>query len=166
MNIFALLSVASSTLILANCHCPTLVGEPSAHLVSQAAMASTNVHIKSVTLLARERKKDFFSGSPLQPNRDIGFASVFVRIDNPKEENASLIIQSIEVRNASNEKVQMASQASEEIQLKPLEHYENVFPLTNKTGYSGRDRVKAVITYKVKEQVQVIESPPVEVDRL
>ncbi|GAB4202426.1 MAG: hypothetical protein Fur006_55930 [Coleofasciculaceae cyanobacterium] len=166
MNIVTLLSLVSSTIVLANCHFHTLIAEPSAHLISQAAMASTNVYIKSITLLARERKKDFFSGSPPQPNRDIGFASVFIRIENPQEENANLIIQSIQIRNASDGQVQMTSQAPEEIHLKPLENYENVFSLTNKTGYSGHNRVKAVVTYKVQGRVQVIESSSVEIDRL
>jgi hypothetical protein len=166
MNSLALLSLVSSTLVLANCHCPTLASQPLAHLITQASMASTNVHIKSVKLVARERKKNFFSGQSPQPNRDIGFASVFLRIENPNEENANLVIQSIEVRNASDGKVQMTSQAPEEIHLKPLENYENVFSLTNKTGYSGHNRVKAVITYEIQGRVQVIESSPVEVDRL
>lgn len=94
------------------------------------------------------------------------FASVFLRIENTKKENAHLVMQSIEIRNATDGRVQMANQNPQEIRLKPLEKYENVFRLTNKTGYSGRDRVKAVISYKIKDRVHIIESSPVEVDRL
>lgn len=122
------------------------------------------ISVKSVTLMAREENRPPL-GVPRNSNRDIGFASVFLRIENTGEKNANLVIQKIEIRNASDGKIQKFSQSPQEIRLHPLENSENAFYLTNKTGYSGQDKVKAVVTLKIGFQVSVIESEPVAVER-
>jgi hypothetical protein len=40
-----------------------------------------------------------------------------------------------------------------------------VLQLTNKIGYIGSDKVKAIVTYKIAENISIIESEPVEVSR-
>jgi single-stranded DNA-specific DHH superfamily exonuclease len=127
-------------------------------------MSSKNVKIKSITLLARQETRPPL-GVLSASNRDMGFASVFLRIENSSEQNTKLIIQKIEILNTSDRKVQKFSQQEQEIHLHPLENSENAFHLTNKTGYVGQDKVKAAITYKVGSQVYVIESDPVNVKR-
>ncbi len=51
------------------------------------------------------------------------------------------------------------------VNLLPLEGVIEPFYLTNKVGYRGEDRVKAILTYQIGDRIYVIESEPVEVDR-
>lgn len=74
-------------------------------------------------------------------------------------------VNRVEIRNVSDDTLQPFSQPPQEIYLKPLENSKISFDLTNKTGYIGRDRVKAVVTYQIGDRLNVIESEPVEVDR-
>lgn len=142
-----------------------LVNRLLGSLKAQNTMPSvTGISIKSVTLTAREENRPPV-GVPPNQKRDIGFASVFLRIENSREENATLLIERIEIRNVSDDSIQIASQFPQSIRLQPLENSENAFYLTNKIGYSGQDKVKAVITYEVGTQVHVIESDPVDVER-
>lgn len=134
--------------------------------MNEAAMSSLeNISIKNITLQAREEKTPP-DGVPHQQNRDIGFASVFLRLENAKEEDVSLTVQRIEIRNTSNGNVQLSDSSPQVIRLRPLENSEVVFHLTNKTGYSQHNQVKAVINYTIGDRMQVIESTPVEVERL
>ncbi|HEY9632538.1 MAG TPA: hypothetical protein V6D14_03975 [Coleofasciculaceae cyanobacterium] len=148
--------MATSTTILA---CT-----PRARIVSPSSMNTQTLQIKSITLQAREEKR-LPTGQATTPSRDIGFASVFVRLENPKEKDVNLIIKSIKIQNVSDGSLQMTSPSPQEILLRPLENAENVFHLKNKTGYSGQGQVKAIVTYQLGDQVAVIESSPVEVNR-
>ncbi len=150
---------------LANCNYSCLANDSPTDFLSQESIASRSVRVKILTILAREERR-LPSGATPDPNRDIGFASVFLRIENTKEENATVIVKNIEIRNRSDGGLQMASQFPQTIYLKPLENSENVFHLTNKTGYLGKDRVKALVTYQIGERVYILESDPVEVERL
>ncbi len=129
-------------------------------------MTSTaNLTLSIVNLQAREEKRLPIGASP-NPNRDIGFASVFLRLENAKENGVSVTIQRIEIRNAANGSVQMSSTSPQEVGLRPLENSELAFHLTNKTGYSNdNNSVKAVIIYQVGDQEGVIESNTVEIQR-
>jgi hypothetical protein len=122
------------------------------------------VIVRSVELLARE-ERSLPSGVKPQLNRDIGFATVFLRLENPHRETFSFTVQKIEIRNASDQRVQAFSHPPKEIVLKPLENGEFAFYLTNKTGYVGRDQVEAVITYRVGNQTHFVVSRPVVVNR-
>ena len=123
-----------------------------------------NILIGEVRLQAREEKKLPLGATP-NPNRDIGFASVFIRFENPQEADVNLTIKKIEIRNTSDNKVQMVQSSPQKIIFKPLENSEEVFHLTNKTGFSQKNQVKAFITYQIGEQVDVIESKPSEIER-
>lgn len=138
-----------------------LYSQPSSHLQSQAV--NKKVMIK-VSLLSQENKLPPL-GIPPQKNRDIGFATVFVNLENHDLKNKTVIIKNIEVRNLSDHKLQSFSFQPKQIELKPLENSVIDIHLTNKTGYSGKDRVKAIITYQIGEEVNKIESQAVEVDR-
>ena len=135
--------------------------QPSSHLQSKAV--NKKVMIK-VSLLSQENKLPPL-GIPPQPNRDIGFATVFVSLENHQMKNQTVIIKKIEVRNVSDRKLQSFSFQPKRIELKPLENSVIDIHLTNKIGYSGKDRVKAIITYQIGEEVNKIESEAVEVDR-
>lgn len=160
LRTLTILALAAST---TGCGHPLANSSQVSPAMKNAMSSPTSVSIKSVSLIARE-EKSLPPGQPPTPNRDIGFASVFLRIENAKEADAKLVIKSIQI--VSNGSVQMASQAPQEILLRPLENSQNEFDLTNKTGYSRPNKVKAVITYQVQDREQVIESSPVEVVRL
>ncbi|GET41149.1 hypothetical protein [Microseira wollei] len=140
--------------------------------VAETTMHSpTDISIRSVTLLAREDRMPPKGVRP-QPNRDIGFASVFLRIENLRREDTTLTIRNVEIRNVSDNTLQVFSRPPqeihsipEEIRLTPLANAEIGFHFTNKTGYVGQDRVRAVVTYQIGEQVSVVMSDPVEVNR-
>jgi hypothetical protein len=121
--------------------------------------------IKSITLIAREEKLPPL-GVPQQPNRDVGFASVFVRLQNPQAKEVIFLIKKIEIYSAYTSKIIMANEQPQEIRLHPLENSENAFYIKNKTGYEGQNKVKAVITYEVDSQTHTIESESVEVEVL
>ena len=105
------------------------------------------------------------NGVPIEPNRDIGFASVFLILENHQETNQTVTIQNIEIRNISDNQLQHFRSEAKQIDLKPLENSVIDIHLTNKTGYVGQDRVKAIVTYQIGKEVNIIESEPVEVDR-
>lgn len=130
------------------------------------AMHMTNgIAIANVTLTARD-ERHLPPGQRPTSDRDIGFADVFVQLQNTTEQTATVIIQSIEIRNAFGGRVQLISQTPQTVHLHPLENSSLDFHLTNKTGYSRGDRVKAVIHYQIQDQIQTIESAPVVIERL
>ncbi len=104
-------------------------------------------------------------GIPPQPNRDIGFATVFLSLENHQEQNQRVTIQKIEIQNASDNQSQPFHFERRQIELKPLENSMINIELSNKTGYVGQDLVKAIVTYQIGGEVNVIESEPVAVDR-
>ncbi|MCF2145845.1 hypothetical protein IQ276_005090 [Desmonostoc muscorum LEGE 12446] len=123
------------------------------------------ISIAKVTLTAREEKRPPV-GQPAKSDRDIAFATVFIDIENTKQENADLVIEKIQIQDAVDSNVQLVKDTPEEIRLKPLENSVNDFRLTNKVGYATKGQVKAVVTYRIANQVQEIQSPVVNVDRL
>ncbi len=120
--------------------------------------------VKSVTLISREQKTPPL-GIAQKPNRDIGLAAVFLRLENQLLDNVTVSIKSIEIRNVADNKLQNFHLSPQKIQLKPLENSEVVFHLKNQTGYFNHQQVKAVVTYQINEQATVIESPGVEIER-
>jgi len=127
-------------------------------------MNSNRSLVKKVTLVAREENLPPL-GVPIDPQRNIGFASVFLRLENPQLTPVTVTVTKVEIRNLSNEELQSFQHSPQEIQLKPLENSEVVLQLTNKSGYIGRDQVKAIVTYEIAEKTSIIESTAVEVGR-
>ena len=138
---------------------------PGSRIAKNTMSPVAGIAVKSVTLTAREESRAPL-GVPVNPNRDIGFASVFLRLENTLEKNANLLIQKVEICNVSDGETQNFSQRPQKLYLHPLETSDNAFHLTNATGYSGQDKVKAVIIYKIGSQTYVVESEPVAVERL
>lgn len=120
--------------------------------------------VRSVELLAREERNPPKGIAP-RPDRDIGFATVFLRLENPHRERISLTICRIEIRNVFDHRVQLLSQPLQEMVLGSLENGKFPFYLTNKTGFVGDDRVEAAVTYQGGNKMQVVVSDPVEVIR-
>ncbi|WP_408019904.1 hypothetical protein [Scytonema tolypothrichoides] len=133
-------------------------------MAAEKPKQSQSVQITQVNLLAREEKRLPVGQQPT-PNRDIGFASVFLRLENPQEANYQITIQKIKIVNVSNGQSQNFSYSPQKITMRPLENSEQAFHLKNKTGYVGTDKVKAVVIYQIGEQVNTMTSAPVKVER-
>ncbi|MBD2136689.1 hypothetical protein H6F32_03585 [Anabaena sp. FACHB-1237] len=162
-SLFLLVSLLSFDSRINCCHyLPTHVDHQlSSQLQSKAV--NKKVMIK-VSLLSQENKLPPL-GVPPQPNRDIGFATVFITLENPQEKNQTVKIEKVEIRNVTDKKLQPFQFKPKSVELKPLENSVVDIHLTNKTGYVGKDKVKAIITYKIGNQTSVIESQPVTVDK-
>ncbi len=142
-----------------------LLNNPSLIMTAQHIKKSPDIKVVKVTLLAREEKTPPI-GEPAPPNRDIGFASVFIRLTNLKESDSQITIQNIKIVNVNNTNLQNFSFSPKKIVLHPLENSEEVFHLKNKTGYLGEEPVKAIVTYEIDNVVSQINSDLTEVDRL
>jgi hypothetical protein len=158
VNLLTLLMLAES---ITACGVPSTYANNQPH--SSPAPIMTNL-VKKVTLIAREQNLPPL-GVPVDPQRNIGFASVLIRLENPLVTPTTVTITKVEIRNLSDGKLQDFPQISQEIQLKPLENSEVVLQLANKSGYAGQDKVKAIVTYKIENQSSIIESDAVEITR-
>ena len=127
-------------------------------------MNSNRSLVKKVTLIAREENLPPL-GVPIDPQRNIGFASVFLGLENPQLTPVTVTVTKVEIRSLSSGKLQNFQHSTQEIKLKPLENSQVVLQLTNKIGYIGSDKVKAIVTYNIAENISIIESEPVEVSR-
>ncbi len=127
-------------------------------------MPANTITVKEIRLVAREQRKPLIGQAP-QSDRDIGFATVSLTVENLKQESVRLVIQQIQIQDANNVVVPMDARTPQEITLRPLEHSINDFHLTNKIGYPTRHPVKAVVTYQFDQQTYILESNLVEVER-
>jgi hypothetical protein len=160
-----IIPIFASTVFSNYVHKPVAINQPNNVMPSPQSTQLKNINLTKITLLAREEKRPPI-GQPPTPNRDIGFASVFIRLENPVQENSKITIQGIEIVNVTDNQFQSFSFYPQEILLKPLENSQQVFHLKNKTGYMGQDKVKAVVTYQIDNQVSFVTSEPVEINRL
>jgi hypothetical protein len=135
------------------------------NLLFQPSLASTSVQMKIISLSVREERR-LPSGATPDPNRDIGFASVLIRLENSQEKTQIIVLDKIEIKGVLNPVVYCINNDPQTIYLQPLENSDMVFHLTNKTGYIAQDRVKAFIYYRINTQKGILESQSVEVDRL
>lgn len=159
VSIVVLLTLAQT---ITACETSLTYANNQPHSLPTLVMANNTSLVKKVTLIAREQNLPPL-GVPVDAQRNIGFASLFIRLENPQETLVTVTISKIEIRNSSNGQLQDFQQTPQVIQLKPLENSELAFQLTNKSGYAGKDKVKAIVTYRIKDQSSVIESEAVEV---
>ncbi|WP_017653410.1 hypothetical protein [Fortiea contorta] len=125
---------------------------------------SANIKVVKVTLLAREEKTPPM-GEPLNPHRDIGFASVFIRLTNLQASDAKITIKNIKIVNSFSGKLQEFNFSPQKIILHPLENSEQVFHLKNKTGYSTTAPMQAIVTYQIGNLISESKSAVTEVMR-
>ena len=117
-----------------------------------------------VSLLASEEKLSPIGIDP-DANRDIGFATVFLNLENHQEKNQTITIQNIEIRSITDNQIQPFAFTSKQIKLHPLENAMIDIRLSNQTGYIGKDRVKAVVTYQIGDRLAQVESNNVDIER-
>jgi hypothetical protein len=120
--------------------------------------------IIKVSLLAREEKLPSIGIRP-DANRDIGFATVLLTLENHQEKHQTIIIQNIEIYSIADNQLQPFAFTSKQIDLRPLENAMIDMHLTNKTGYLGQERVKAVVTYKIGDRLDKVESESADIER-
>lgn len=132
-------------------------------LGSQITMKNTPSMLSPhLRLIAREEKLPPV-GISAQSDRDIGFADVLVRLENPKNATIQVVFEKIEICNVSTSTLENFSFSSQTVELKPLENTELVFHLKNKTGYLQKGKVKAILSYHFANNEYVIESEAVNI---
>ena len=132
--------------------------------LAQTSKVSPNQIAFTVSLLSKEENLPLVGTLP-QTNPEVGFASIFLNLENHQEQNQIIIIQNIEIRNKSDRYLQDFPFQVQKIELKPLENSIISIHLTNKTGYVGQDQVLAIVSYQIGDQVEKIESEVVDIDR-
>jgi len=85
-------------------------------------------------------------------------------LENHQEKNQTIIIQNIEIYSVADNQLQPFAFTSKQIDLKPLENAMIDLHLTNKTGYLGQGRVKAVVTYQIGARLDKVESESIDVE--
>lgn len=138
---------------------------------SRHPSSQSSPFVHTVTLLAQEERIPPF-GQSADPNRPVGFATVFLSLRNPIDDKQTLTLQSIKVVNAESGQVELAQEQPKPITLMPLEHATIEVHLTNQTGYAESGAVKAIATYTLPSErrnnpplIHVAESAAVELWR-
>lgn len=108
--------------------------------------------IHAITLIAEEETLAPL-GSSATTHRPIGFASVFLSIENPVEAEYHLIIKSLRVVDTLTGEVLLHQATPQSITLMPLENPTLDVHLTNQTGYGEAHHVKAIARYQVLDVV-------------
>lgn len=102
------------------------------------------------------------SGTLPQADRPIGLASVFLYFENPGLEDVTIVLEMIEIQTVDGQP-QPFEFSSTDIRLRPLEHSELLFHLSNTVGYVGDGPVQAIATYRVGDRQYHLTSDPVEI---
>lgn len=139
-------------------HTPQLITFPLNHSpIETTMMMSTRrpailPSIRAITLIAEEETLAPL-GSSSTTHRPIGFASVFLSIENPVEAEYHLIIKSLRVVDTLTGEVLLHQATPQSITLMPLENPTFDVYLTNQTGYGEAHHVKAIARYQVIDVV-------------
>lgn len=154
INVLLLLLVGS---IAAGCtqSLPHLHHPPSPTLTPMSF--TTDVIVKQITLQVREEKFSPDGAAP-KADRDVGFADVFLSVENLKQEQVNIVVKQIQILDAATNRVQLTTHHPIKVQLHSLESSVNDFHLTNKTGFKGVKTLKAVVIYQVGDRTQTVES--------
>jgi len=129
---------------------------------SSMTITTTGINIRKVDLIARE-ERSLPPGTRPSRDRAIGFASVFIELENTTSHWVPVTIERIQVRNLFG--VQLATETPQTLNLQPLEIHAHHEQLTNKTGFVGFGPVRATVTLKVNGETQVVESNAIAVQR-
>jgi hypothetical protein len=164
MKSLLIITILSALYAISPRYSPFSLGTSSQMSLAQTSeVASKQVAIR-VSLLSKEEKLPLLGTLP-QTNPDVGFASIFLNLENHQEQNQIITIQNIEIRNKSDRYLQAFPFQLQKIELKPLENSVIAIHLTNKIGYVGQDQVLAIVSYQIGDRINIIESKAVEIDR-
>jgi uncharacterized protein YcfL len=138
---------------------------PEEILASNVAMLSSGIRLNNITVFAHEEASKPPAKLKTSSRHSVGFASVFLNVENLKQADTSLVIKQIQIQTVADGKVQMAIQPQEKISLSSFQNDEYVYHLSNQAGYPDQHRVKAVVVYHIGDQTETVESDPIEIQR-
>jgi hypothetical protein len=121
--------------------------------------SSTQPFIRAIALIAQEEPQAPLGERP-DPNRPIGFASVFLMINNPAHTECCLVLRSLSVVDALTGEVMLHHPKPQTILLMPLENTTIDVHLNNHTGYGDTRKVRAIAQYQSMVQSSNIMSSP------
>ncbi len=124
---------------------------------------STDLHLYPITLKVREEQR-LPAGAPPQRDRDIGFATVFLQLENRQDSNQTITIDQIQIQDMTTGQIYMTTPQAQTINLRPLEHSAQDFHLTNRIGFAGPGPVRAVISYSLAGRQESLISGPIGID--
>lgn len=119
----------------------------------------------TVTLAAREETLPPL-GLPPDPQRDRAFATVFLRLENPRETRQTLTLEAIEIRSDPEKQLEPFAFESRVLALQPLEHAVIDIQLSKPTPYRAKDRLRAIVRYRLGDQPEaMVASDAVAIER-
>ncbi len=124
-------------------------------VISKAMQTNKMPYKLNVSLLEAYEDKRTPPGA--STNYPKGHAVIRLRIENLGDNKAIAAIKTIEIREAKTNKI-IFSQVVKPINLGGLQILEQGFHLTNHTGFKGFSEIKAVVTYKLENQIYSSES--------
>jgi hypothetical protein len=125
---------------------------------------ATDITLTNITLQAREELRPPVGSKP-QPDRDIGFATLFYQFENHREADQAVTIDQVQIQNAHSGRIYMQTEAPQTLHLRPLEISANDVHLNNKTGFAGAGQVRAVITYTLAGRQETLTTEPITYSR-
>lgn len=157
--------MTSSILILSLMACShQLFAQSLLYTTGDSSMVTTKtgININQVNVIAWE-ERSLPPGSTPDPQREIGFASVVIELENTSQHLVPVTIRQVQIRNLFG--VQLSTTQPQTLVLKPLERADYPIRLTNQTGFTGFGQVKAIATLDINGQTQVVESDAIAVQR-
>ena len=147
-------SIVACTRLIAN-------GSPNPSLANPSM--SSSVAVKHTSLIAREQTMPPL-GVTSQEELPVKSAAVFVELENLQEADTKVLVQKIEIRNASNGHLELIQQKPQEILLRPLQTSIRNFHLTRGGIYEKQSQVKAIVTLQINGRTHVVESDAIAVE--
>lgn len=120
-------------------------------------MSSAATVLKTVRLIAREAPEPPL-GVPVDPNRDRAFATVFLDLENPAQTPVTLVVERVQIWNATGDRLHLEQASPQPLTLQPLENAVIDIHLAGPDLFEGSDRLKAVVIYQVAGQTNSQES--------
>jgi len=135
---------------------PAFTTMPSSTQQSAAAVAP----LQAITLIARQEALPPLGAETLE--RPIGFASVFLNLENSGDRPQILDHLQVKIIAVDNGETQLSSEP-QTVELLPLENAVLDIQLNNREGYATEGEVKAIATYRINGEVHRLESTAVEI---
>lgn len=119
----------------------------------------------TASLVAREDRLPPL-GLPPNPNREIGFATVVVHLDNPQDARQVVTLEAIDILSEPEQQPQPFVFKPRTLELKPMERSVVDIHLSNRTGFPAKGRVKAFVRYHLGSgPVATVASEAVAIER-
>jgi hypothetical protein len=119
----------------------------------------------TVSLAAREDTLPPL-GIPPKPDRDVAYATVFVKLANQRDTHQSVTLQALVIRSEPEQQHEPFAFTPRTVELKPLEHVLVDIHLRKPTVFLAKERVRAIVRFQVgRESVATVVSEAVAIER-